>query len=379
MESIRGWDMPRQDSLSSLLSVHIRIHPTLFFVPILITAILVTQYPGYYPLYERILLGLFGSLLFLAVVIIIGVLTNLAAILAHIPVRNTMFFFFGEVIIVPEDGLRPEHEVIIALFTLLLYLVVAIIFNGLYLVQSHAISSPFVLLLQWLAFFWYILTLMHIIPVFPLACGRLVVAGLWKWRWKYLKVLRFSAMIAFGLGICLALGGLALILQSGGHSTNGWLFIFLGWSLQGGAAFSLRRTALLGLLNHTTAANVMTQDFTIISPDQKIGDLVRNRILVTGQDYFAVNEGSELLGILTVQDIKRVARKRWDSTQVKAVMRTGHNLKTVRGEENTSHVIEQMDQLRADRIPVIQGNTITGVVTRAGISRLVKTRARLKI
>jgi predicted transcriptional regulator len=371
--------MSSQDYLKRLLSIRMRVHPTWVLAIFLITAVLVTQYPGYYPLWERILLGLLGSLLFLAFIIIIGLLTNLAAILAHIRIRNATLFIFGEVIVVPEDGLRPEHEVIIAVVTLLLYLVVAILFNGLYLVQSHISNSPFVLLLQWLAFFWYILTLLHIIPVFPLAGGRLLVAGIWKWKGKYLHVLRFSARIGFGLGICLALAGLVLILRSGGHSANGWLLIFLGWALQGAATFSLRRAALLGILKYTTAGNIMTKDLTVISPDLKLGDVVRDYVLVTGQDYFAVTEAGKLLGTLTVHDIRRIAKKRWDSTTVNMVMKTGKNLRTVSGEETTSHIVEQMDQLKVDRIPVLEGNDIIGVVTRDGIIRIVRTRARLKI
>jgi CBS domain-containing protein len=371
--------MSRQDSLKRLLSIRMRVHPTWFPTVVLITAILVTQYPGYYPLWERILLGLLGSLLFLIIIIVIGILTNLAAILSNIQVRNATLFIFGEVIIVPEDGLRPEHEVIIALVTLLLYLVVAIIFNGLYLVQSHLSHSPFVLLLQWLAFFWYILALLHIMPVYPLACGRLVVAGIWKWKRQYFRVLRFSARTGLGLGVILALAGLALIVMSGGHSTNGWLLILLGWSLYGAAVFSLRRATLLGILRSTTAGNIMTRELAVISPDIRLIDVIRDYVMVTGQDYFAVTKTGKLLGTITVRDIKRVAKKRWDSTTINGIMKTGKNLRTLTVEDATADIVEQMDQFRVDRIPVLGGEDIIGVVTRDGITRMVKTRARLKV
>ena len=371
--------MSRQDSLKRLLSIRMRVHPTWFPTVVLITAILVTQYPGYYPLWERILLGLLGSLLFLVIIIVIGILTNLAAILSNIKVRNATLFIFGEVIIVPEDGLRPEHEVIIALVTLLLYLVVAIIFNGIYLVQSQLSHSPFVLLLQWLAFFWYILAILHIIPVYPLACGRLVVAGIWKWKGKYFRVLRFSARAGLGLGVILALAGLALIITSGGHSTNGWLFILMGWSLYRAAVFSVRRATLLGILSYTTAGNIMTRELAVISPDIKLTDVIRDYVMVTGQDYFTVIKAGRLLGTITVRDIKRVAKKRWDSTTVNGIMKTGKNLRTLTAEDTTADIVELMDQLKVDRIPVLGGEDIIGVVTRDGITRIVKTRARLKV
>ncbi len=375
----QGQDMFRQDYLKRILSIRIRVHLTWSLSIILITVILVTQYPGYYPLWERILLGFTGGLLFLALIIIVGLLTNLAAILSHIRVRNAMLFIFGEVIIVPEDDLRPEHEVILALITLLLTLVVAVLFNGLYLVQSHISNSPFILILQWLAFFWYILTLLHIIPVFPLAVGRLLVAGIWKWKGRYLRLVRLSAITGIILGICLAMGGLALILRSGGHSANGWLLIFLGWSLQSAATFSLRRATLLETLKDITATNVMTRDLQLIRPDLKLSDVVRDYILVTGQDYFAVTETGQLLGTLTIRDVKRVAKKRWESTPVYKVMKASKDIMTVSGEESVSQIVEQLDQLKVDRVPVLEEGNITGMVTRDGIKRLVKTRTRIKI
>ena len=154
-----------------LNSTRIRLHPTWYLAIILITTILVTQYPGNYTFRDRIFLGLAGGLLFLASMTLVQVLTNLAARLIHIPVRNAMLFVFGGVAQVPEDSTSPGRELATAGVNLVLNFGAAVIFNWLFLRRAEADTSVIVLLLQWLAFFWYIVALFHLLPAYPLA-GR---------------------------------------------------------------------------------------------------------------------------------------------------------------------------------------------------------------
>ena len=53
-------------------SVRVRLHPTWYVAVVLVTGILVTQYTGYSALWQRILLGLAGSLLFMFSMIIVA-------------------------------------------------------------------------------------------------------------------------------------------------------------------------------------------------------------------------------------------------------------------------------------------------------------------
>ncbi|MBI4188663.1 MAG: CBS domain-containing protein [Chloroflexi bacterium] len=370
--------MDNQPDLGRLLSVRMRVHPTWYLAVILITSILVTQYPGNYALWERVLMGLVASLLFLASMAVVQILTNLVSILARIPVRNATLFIFGGVAQVPEDSTSAGRETVTAIVTLLLNLMVAAAFNWLYLSQSRTSSSPIMLLLQWLTFFWYMLVLFHIVPAFPLAGGRVLAAGVWKVTNSYLRSMRLATTIGWCFGVGLSLGGAALLFLHG-QIEDGLMLMFFGWALQGAATFSIRRATLFGALQSTRAKNIMTREFPSIGPDLNLEELVRDYVLMTGQDFFAVTDQGKLLGVVTTQNIKHVPKNRWGKTSVGMIMIPGRTVRTVSGEQSAAHALDEMDQFRIDRLPVLENGEMIGIVVRDNVYRLAEIRAQLKI
>ena len=172
--------MDNQSPIRRFLSIRLRFHPTWFLVIILITGVLITGYPENYPLWERISLGLGGSLLFLASMACVQLLANIATMVIHLPVRNTTLFIFGGVVQLPEDVTSTRNEIIAAIVTIILNLLMAVVFNWFYLHIASTSNSPIVLIIQWLALFWYFIAFFHIIPAFPLSGGKILAALIWR-------------------------------------------------------------------------------------------------------------------------------------------------------------------------------------------------------
>src|SRR5512147_2920563 len=99
--------------------VRVRVHPTWYLAAVLVTGILVTQYPGSHALWELIVLGLVGSLFLLLSMAAVAAIVLVAGMLARVEVRNLTIFVFGGVAVVPEDGTSPRHETWSAILTLL--------------------------------------------------------------------------------------------------------------------------------------------------------------------------------------------------------------------------------------------------------------------
>jgi CBS domain-containing protein len=377
-DKARGWEMGNRPIASQLRSIRLHLHASWYLVVIMIAGILVTQFPVNYPLPERILFGLLGGLLFLASLTVIQVLNNLAAILVRIPVRNCTLFAFGGVTPVPEGGTSPGREIVMAVVKFLLNLIMAAIFNWLNLSQSSTNNPQIVLLVQWLAFFWYMLAIVHILPAFPLVGGRILAALVWKATGNYMKSMWLAASIGSYIGICLSLGGIALLVLSG-QVVNGLLLIFFGWALQRGAAFSSQRAALLGILQNTTAKNIMTKEFPSIGPGLNLEELIRDYVLVTGRDFFAIADQGKLLGIVTARNIKQVPKNRWGSTLVGTIMTPWRVAGATSGEQPAAHVLEKIDQFGVDHLPIAENGDIIGVVIRDDLYRLARIRVQLKI
>ncbi len=371
--------MDNRPLLRRLLSVRVRVHATWFVAGMLITGILVTQYAGYRALWERILLGLFGSLLFFLSMVVVAVAGHALAIIARIRVSNITLFAFGGVTVVPEDSTRPGREALMAGATLLLNFAAAGLFNWAYLRAANTNGSLLVPLLQWLAFFWYMVAIFHILPAFPLAGGRILTAAVWKSTGNYLRAVRWSGRIGFVLGVGIGILGLVRLLGTGGQTTNGLLLVFVGWALEGAAVVSMRRGALLHALRDTTAGNIMSTEFPTISPSMSVEEIVRGRVLINGQDYFAVADQGKLLGIVTAREIGHLPKNRWDSASAGNVMRLPKHLGTASSEYSAAEVLEEMDRLRVHRIPIMQEDQMVGIVAREGILRLAEVRARLRV
>jgi CBS domain-containing protein len=123
----------------------------------------------------------------------------------------------------------------------------------------------------------------------------------------------------------------------------------------------------------------MTKEFPSIDPGLSIENLISEYIFITGQDCFAITDQEKLLGIVNTRDIKHIPRIRWASTPVKMIMRPLKKVRTITSEHLGAHILEQIDQYRLERMPVLDEGKISGIVFRSSLYRLAKIRAQLKI
>jgi Zn-dependent protease len=373
-----GQNLSRRPKLGNLLFIRTRVHSSCYLAILLIAGILVTQFPQDYPVWQRVVVGVAGGSLFLASTIMSQILTNIAGLLVGIPLRNVTLFVFGEVAQVPEDGTRPSWEATMAAVALVLNVIIAGIFNWLFLNQSGMGNILVLDSLQWLAYFWYMLALFHLIPVFPLAGGRMLMAIIWKATGNYLRAVRVATLLGWGFSFVLTIGGFLLLIVSR-QIENGLILIFFGWALQQGATQIRRRATLLAALQSIKAKDIIAGEFPAIGPDYNLGQIVRDHIMPSGQDYFAVTEEGRLLGVVAARNMKRVKRARWDSTPVGRFMTPAAAVSTVQGERPAAHILEQMDQFRVDNIPVLEKNELIGIVVREKLMRLARIRAQLRV
>jgi CBS domain-containing protein len=123
----------------------------------------------------------------------------------------------------------------------------------------------------------------------------------------------------------------------------------------------------------------MSTEFPTVGPSMSVAEMVHARVLINGQDYFAVVDQGKLLGIVTAREIEKLPKSRWGSTSAGQVMRLPKHLGTASAAYSAANVLEAMDRLRVDRIPVIEEDKMVGIVAREGILRLAGVRARLRV
>jgi CBS domain-containing protein/Zn-dependent protease len=363
--------------LNRMLGVRLRLHPTWAVAFILIIAVVVTQFPEAYPVWQRVILGVASSLLFFIAVGLREVILNFLAINRGIPLQRVTLYAFGGLPQIPKGDTRPLIELLMVAAGLLVNLVIVGI---LYAVHSALVKTDNVLIdgiILWTTYLFFLLSLLHFIPVFPLDGGRLLRTLLWKLTGNYDRSTNIASWAGQGLGLLFVAGGILLLVLS--HQWfNGLLLLFTGWVLYLAAIQSRRQTALREALQHIAARDMISGESPIMAtPQLTVGQLVRDCVLVTGQRYFVVAEEGKLLGVVTIRDIKRVPKKRWNSAKVSKAMTPAKRLRTASAQQSAASVLELMDELGIKRMPVLENGQVIGVISQDSLKRLNKTRVEL--
>jgi len=224
-------------NLSRILGVRVRLHYTWFMAIILIAAAVVTQFSTLYPLWQRIMLGIAAGLLFFVAITIREFALSLVATSKGIRVKSVTLFVFGGVSQIAKEATLPALELLLAMVGMLSNLIIAVIFYVLYIALARAGGIVVDVLIQWLAFIFFMLTLFHFIPGFPLDGGRLLRALLWRATGNYERVTRITSWIGWGIGLLFIIGGiLVMIIKQ--LWFDGIFLAFLGLVLQNAATHS---------------------------------------------------------------------------------------------------------------------------------------------
>jgi len=235
----------RIPNLGQIFGVRVRLHYTWFAAIVLLTAAVVTQFSTAYPLWQRTMLGIAASLLFFLAIITREFVLNFIATSKGLPVKSITLFVFGGVSQTAKGVTLPALELLLAVAGMLSNLVIAGIFYVVYFGLAQTGSIIIDVLVQWLAFIFFMLALFHFFPGFPLDGGRVLRALLWKTADNYERAARVASWAGWGIGVIFTIGGIVVVV-----TTQQWfvgiLLAFPGLVLQNAATHSRRQAAQHG-------------------------------------------------------------------------------------------------------------------------------------
>lgn len=113
----------------------------------------------------------------------------------------------------------------------------------------------------------------------------------------------------------------------------------------------------------------MRRDVATVDAGSTIAELVHDHLIRTDQRSFPVVHEGELVGLICVDDLRRVPRERWDVTTVRQVMTPTPRLATATPEEDTAEALDQLASRDVDQLPVLQNGRLVGLLRRADIVR----------
>jgi Zn-dependent protease len=292
-------------------------------------------------------LAVVGALLFFASVLAHELAHWLVARARGLPVRDITLFIFGGVSTIQREPPTPWVEFVVAIVGPLTSLAIGTLLTWAGAVTASGVAesmigspaslldrlAPLASLLLYLGPLNIMLGLFNLIPGFPLDGGRVLRAALWGATHDVRRATRWASLVGQVVGWMFIIAGLATffgvrIPLVGGFVGGLWL-AFIGWFLQSAATQSYRQVVVQDLLRGVTVASLMRPSGPAAAPTTSVATLVHDYVMGTDERAFPMVRGDVLVGLICLDDVRKVPRQAWGTTTVGAIMTPVDRLTTV--------------------------------------------------
>jgi len=362
--------------LGSVLGFEIRIDLSWFVIFFLVFwSLSVAVFPSQFPDLSRgahFAMGLAGTLLFFASLLTHELSHSLVSRAKGIPVAGITLFIFGGMAMASREPDAPEDELVVAGIGPVTSLVLAGLFHVLALLAAAGgWGDPVVGVASYLAFINLALAIFNLVPGFPLDGGRVFRALIWKFSGDKAKATRWAVTGGRLFGTLLMVLG-AIEALSGAPLGGLWL-VFIGWFLRNLAGTSLQQQLLHDLLAGFVAADLMSPQPEVVSAKLPIQELVQSHFMRLRFGSYPVMDDGELVGMVTLEDVKAVPSDAWATTRVAQAMTPLHDCAVIAPKTTVEEALQQMNGPRArGRALVVDRGQLVGIISASDVTRWIQ-------
>ena len=333
--------------------------------------------------------ALIAALLFFASVLAHELSHALMGRVQGIQVNRITLFIFGGIAHLEREPANWRTELWTALVGPVTSLALAIVFALLGSLVAGDVKAdparpdlvlsalnPAATLFFWLSQINLVLALFNLVPGFPLDGGRVLRAVLWGITGDLRRSTRRASQFGQGFAWLLIAAGLAMIFGlrvpffGTGLIAGLWL-TFIGWFLNNAALMSYRQLVLQESLEGVPVSRVMRANFTTVSPDMPVSELVDRYLLPGDQRAFPVLAGDTFIGLVCLQDIRKVPRADWEHTVARDIMTPASALNGIPPGENAADAMLALGRQGVNQLPVLENGRVRGLVSREDILKLL--------
>lgn len=383
-----------------ILGINIHIDWSWLFVFVLITwslASTIGQFRPDWAPWVSWLVGALAAILFFASVLAHELAHSLAAKAQGLPVRQITLFIFGGVSNIQREPDSPGGEFVMAIVGPLTSLVIG---TGLLLAASLGVVATVNLMQQpqelletlglagslaiWLGSVNLMLGFFNLLPAFPLDGGRVVRSFLWWVTGSLRRATRWAAAIGQGIAWVFVLTGIAMVFGAefpllGSGLLNGLWLAFIGWFLNSAALNSYRHVVIQDLLADVPVVMIMRRNPPVVSPDISVAALVHEHIMGTDEYGFPVLDDGELVGLVTLEDVRGAERSRWGQLTVRDIMTPRAELVTVASDDDAAKAFDVLTQRDVRQLPVLEDGQLIGLLRRNDLVRWLQLQSQSEL
>ena len=349
-----------------------------FLVIYSMTEVYFLQTQGRYSTPEYWIMGLAAATLLFVSVLVHELAHSFVALRHGVEVVSIRLFIFGGVAQIASEPKSGRHEFLIALAGPVASMILACFFGGIYYLFSllWSPSSALGVIAGCLALANAGLALFNLIPGFPLDGGRILRAILWD-RWndtgRATKVVSQIGNV-FAL-LLIALGVVQFLLAK--NLISGLWFIFIGLFMKQSALGSYQAVVLREALAGVKVRQIKTENVVAVDWLASLEELVRDYIYRHQFTHFPVFNRDELLGMVSLAQVKDVPKDLWPFKQVRDIMAPIDDVPSLKPNDDATEALSRMVSDDLGRMPVIEDGRLVGIVSRRDILNLFKIKSDL--
>jgi Zn-dependent protease/predicted transcriptional regulator len=369
--------------LGKLFGIEVGLHSSWFLIALLITMSLGSQFQASHKEWGTTVIWALAILtsLFFFVTLLAHEMSHALVARAHgITTKAITLFALGGVAQIEKEPEDAKTEFLVGIVGPLSSAVMGAISLAIaYLLGWRFTASPETPLramFVWLGYINISLAAFNMIPGYPLDGGRVLRSVLWLFSRDAVRATQRAA--AVGKLVALLFIALGIFRFFGGAGFAGLWIAFIGWFLLQAATASSTSVAITEGLKGVQVRDIMTSDCEILDANMNVEQFVENYLLRSGRRCFVVQQNGQVTGLVTPHEIKELERPRWPYTTLADIMRPLEELHTVTPATPVMEALEAMGRDDVNQLPVVSGNHLDGIITRANVVQFLHTRAELK-
>jgi Zn-dependent protease/CBS domain-containing protein len=373
--------------LGTAFGVPIHVDWSLLIIFLLIAVNLALGlFPAWHPEWSAALtwgVALAAAVLFFASVLAHELSHAVVARWRGIPVSSITLFIFGGVAHMEDEPKSPKDEFLMAAVGPLVSVVIGVLATlAAYALAGDALArvdpnepglamhaiGPLATLLLWLGPVNVVLGLFNLVPGFPLDGGRVARSIAWWATGDLVKATRWAA--GAGRVFAWVLMGIGVVELLTGDAVQGVWLLLIGWFLNNAAQMSYAQVLVQRALDDVPVTRIMYTRVGTLTADVSVEAFVRDYLLATDQECWpVVDDDGRLLGLVTMDDVRRVSQVRWSVTLVSEIMTPADELDVLPPSANAERALRLLSRRDVEQVPVIGGGRVLGFVRRRDLVR----------
>jgi Zn-dependent protease len=363
--------------LMRVFGIDIRIDSSWLIIATLISYSLFfglrTVYPAVGTLTAAVI-SLVGAALFFGSVLLHELTHALVAQRRGFRIKDITLYLFGGATQANIESKGAFDEFIVSVVGPLSSFGLAILFGVARVLVLSVADGAIAGILGYLAWANFILAIFNFLPGLPLDGGRVLRSALWKSTGNLDRSTKIASVTGEVLGYAL-IGVGALVFFAGGIFQGLW-FAAIGWFLSGSARASYTEMRVRHALDHVEAAEVMEADPVRVPAVTTIADAVHDYLLPHDHDAFAIEDSGRIVGVVTLESVRKVPRSHWSGRLIVDVM-TRVTADTIVDPHTPMTTVLDRFGGSADSIAVGDRDHVVGVITPWDLTTWLRRRHAL--